>query len=261
MGSRERVVFIGAGHVATHLAQAMARKGFDIEQVYSRTSDSAESLAKLIEAEAVTSLDCVKTDADLYVISLRDNALLELLPQIVANKKESLIVHTSGSIPLALLDKYEGRFGVVYPMQTFSKNKEVDLSKVHLFIEANNAQDERYLLDRFSTLSQEVHRANSEQRQKLHLAAVFVCNFTNHMYTLAADLLDQYDLPFEAMHTLIKETTEKIALLTPQEAQTGPAVRQDTDVINRHLAMLACRPDTQDIYRKISNSIIKYKSK
>lgn len=249
------IVFIGAGNLATNLAKALYRKGFRIEQVYSRTQASASALAGLVEATYTTRLDEVLTDAKLYIVSLKDSALTELLPLIAAGKGNALLVHTAGSLPMSIWQGYTGRYGVFYPMQTFSKLREVDFRQVPFFIEANREEDVILLKAIASTLSQRVYDADSEQRKSLHLAAVFTCNFTNHMYALAAELLKKYHLPFDVMLPLIDETARKVHELEPHAAQTGPAIRYDTNVINNHLAMLADDSEMQHLYEQISQSI------
>lgn len=249
------VVFIGAGNLATNLAKALYRKGFRIEQIYSRTQESAQSLAQLVEADYTTELSAVVEDAQLYIVSLKDAAFVQLLPELVAGKEKSLWVHTAGSIPMNIWAEQAERYGVFYPMQTFSKQREVDFREIPVFIESNSEADTQLLKDIASTLSEKVYEATSEQRKSLHLAAVFTCNFTNHMYVLAAELLKKYQLPFDVMLPLIDETARKVHELQPLAAQTGPAVRYDENVINEHLRMLADEPEAQELYRRISESI------
>lgn len=249
------VVFIGAGNLATNLAKALYRKGFRIEQIYSRTQESAQSLAQLVEADYTTELSAVVEDAQLYIVSLKDAAFVQLLPGLVAGKEKSLWVHTAGSIPMNIWAGQAERYGVFYPMQTFSKQREVDFREIPVFIESNSEADTQLLKDIASTLSEKVYEATSEQRKSLHLAAVFTCNFTNHMYVLAAELLKKYQLPFDVMLPLIDETARKVHELQPLAAQTGPAVRYDENVINEHLRMLADEPEAQELYRRISESI------
>ncbi len=249
------VVFIGAGNLATNLAKALYRKGFRIVQIYSRTQESAQSLAQLVEADYTTELSAVVEDAQLYIVSLKDAAFVQLLPGLVAGKEKSLWVHTAGSIPMNIWAGQAERYGVFYPMQTFSKQREVDFREIPVFIESNSEADTQLLKDIASTLSEKVYEATSEQRKSLHLAAVFTCNFTNHMYVLAAELLKKYQLPFDAMLPLIDETARKVHELQPLAAQTGPAVRYDENVINEHLRMLADEPEAQELYRRISESI------
>lgn len=254
------IVFIGAGNLATNLAKALYYKGFRIVQVYSRTEESARNLAQAVEAAYTTDLSSVTGDARLYIVSLKDAAFVELLPQIVSEKKDALWVHTAGSIPMNIWEGQADRYGVFYPMQTFSKQSAVDFQDIPVFIESNSMEDTRFLKDIASALSERVYEATSEQRKSLHLAAVFTCNFTNHMYTLASDLLKKYQLPFEVMLPLIDETARKVHELEPRLAQTGPAIRYDENVINSHLQMLADEPEMQEIYELISKNIHRTKN-
>lgn len=249
------IVFIGAGNLATNLAKALYHKGFRIVQIYSRTKESAGALASKVEAGYTTDLGEISKQAQVYIVSLKDDALVELLPQIAESKSKALLVHTAGSIPMNVWEGYAERYGVFYPMQTFSKQREVDFREVPFFIEAETPKDAELLKAIAGTLSGKVYEATSEQRKSLHLAAVFVCNFTNHLYALAADLLNKYNLPFDVILPLINETARKVYELTPHDAQTGPAVRYDTNVMNNHLSMLADNPALQEIYKLISKSI------
>lgn len=249
------IVFVGAGNLATNLAKALYRKGFRIMQVYSRTEESARTLAETVEATYTTDLQQLVDNAQLYIISLKDAAFVELLPQITSRATDALFVHTAGSIPMSLWEGYAKRYGVFYPMQTFSKQREVNFREIPFFIEAASTDDTEMLKTIAATLSDKVYEATSEQRKSLHLAAVFTCNFTNHMYALAADLLEKYDLPFDVMLPLIDETARKVHELSPRDAQTGPAMRYDENVIRKHLAMLDDDSALQDIYKLISKSI------
>lgn len=255
------IVFIGAGNLATNLAKALYRKGFRIVQVYSRTEDSACRLAEEVEAEFTTHSEDINPFARLYIVSLKDSVVAELLPAIVAGKrKEALMVHTAGSIPMSIWEGHVEHYGVFYPMQTFSKQREVDFREIPFFIEASTPEDTELLKAIAATLSERVYEATSEQRKSLHLAAVFTCNFTNHMYALAAELLEKYNLPFDVMLPLIDETARKVHELSPKVAQTGPAIRYDENVINNHLAMLSDDPGMQQLYELISRSIFNRKS-
>lgn len=249
------IAFIGAGNLATNLAKALYRKGFRIVQVYSRTRESAQELAQEVEAAYTTDLQAVTKEAQLYIVALKDAAFVELLPEIVAGKGNALWVHTAGSIPMDIWQGHVARYGVLYPMQTFSKRHEVDFGQIPFFVESNSEEDVQLLKDIASDLSEKVYEASSEQRKSLHLAAVFACNFANHMYALAAELLKKYGLPFEAMLPLIDETARKVHELEPLAAQTGPAVRYDRNVINEHLRMLAGEPHMKELYQEISEDI------
>lgn len=254
------IVFIGAGNLATNLAKALYRKGFRIVQVYSRTEASARSLAEVVEAEFTTDLNDINPFARLYIVSLKDSAFIELLPAIAAGKKkDALLVHTAGSLPLGIWNGTVEHYGVFYPMQTFSKQREVDFREIPFFIEASSAEDTELLKAVAATLSERVYEADSEQRKSLHLAAVFTCNFTNHMYALAAELLEKYHLPFDVMLPLIDETARKVHALQPKSAQTGPAIRYDENIINDHLGMLSDDSEMQKLYELVSRSIFNRK--
>lgn len=255
------IVFIGAGNLATNLAKAFYRSGFRIIQVYSRTQASAAALADAVEAAFTTELSQIRDDAALYVVSLKDDALIELLPDIVGIKIRGLLVHTAGSIPMNIFKDRTGRYGVFYPMQTFSKQREVDFKSIPIFVESNSAEDTYMLRTVASILSEKVYEATSEQRKCLHLSAVFTCNFANHMYALAAELLNKYNLPFEVMLPLIDETAEKVHQLTPAQAQTGPAIRFDRNVMDKHLDMLSDEPGFMEIYKLLSESIYRLANK
>lgn len=250
-----QIAFIGAGNLATNLAKALYRKGFRIVQIYSRTEQSASTLARAVEAEYTTDLSQVTEKAKLYFVTLTDSTFIELLPQIVEGKSDAMLVHTAGSIPLSVWEGKAIHYGVFYPMQTFSKLREVNFKEIPIFLEAGTVEDTDYLKRIASTLSDKIYETNSDQRKCLHLAAIFISNFTNHMYTLAEELLDKYKLPFDVMFPLIDETARKVHEIDPYDAQTGPAVRNDVNVINNHLSMLKDFPDLYEIYKQITASI------
>lgn len=250
-----KVVLIGAGNVATHLGTALQKAGYSLLQVYSRTEESAAALANRLDVPFVTSLEEVCCDADMYIVALKDTALQTLVPQIVKGREDALFVHTAGSMPMLLWEGYARRYGVFYPMQTFSKQREVDWQQVPVFVEASCTESLEMLKALAVKCTPKVYEASSEQRKYLHIAAVFACNFSNHMYALCDHLLSRQGIPFEVMLPLIDETARKVHELRPQEAQTGPAIRYDENVINRHLEMLENEPGVQELYEKISKSI------
>lgn len=256
MVSNKRVVLIGAGNVATHLGVGLQKAGWKIAQVYSRTAESASELATRLEVPFVTSLEEVCTDADVYLVMVKDAVLQELIPALVKGREQALFVHTAGSMSMDVWKGMVHRYGVLYPMQTFSKQRAVDFASVSFFVEANGAEELDVLKAMASSLSTKVYEATSAQRTYLHMAAVFACNFANHMYALSAYLLEKHGLPFDAMLPLIDETARKVHTLCPTEAQTGPAVREDANVMNKHLTMLQDEPRLRELYEKISESIM-----
>ena len=255
MATNKRIVLIGAGNVATHLGSAWKQAGGEVVQVYSRTEQSASELAARLGVPHVTSLDEVCTDAGIYVVAVKDAVLQELVPALVKGREEALFVHTAGSMPMSVWQGVAPHHGVLYPMQTFSKARKVDFASVSFFVEANGEEDLALLKELAGALSPKVYEATSAQRTYLHMAAVFACNFANHMYTLSARLLEKSGLPFDAMLPLIDETARKVHGLHPHDAQTGPAVRRDKNVMDKHLDMLADEPVIKEIYRMISDNI------
>ena len=245
---------------ATPLAPALSNQGCEILQVYSRTIDSARLLAGRIgECTLYTnSIAEIVTDADLYIFSLSDSALPDVINQMQPNG--ALWVHTAGSMPMDVFADKCARYGVLYPMQTVNKDRVVDWSDVPIFVEASNEDDTQYLVQLSQRLSNNVSLSNSQQRQSLHLAAVFACNFSHHMYAIAERLLNEQGLDFEVMKYLIRETEHKAESISPVDGQTGPAVRNDVNVMDKHLALLGDSPEGE-LYRLISKNIMQYKPK
>ena len=248
----ERVVIIGSGNVATSLAHGLAPR-CQVAQIYSRHLAHAQALAAAIDcADATDDLDALVPDADAYIIAVRDDVIADVIAAVPDNG--ALWVHTSGSKPMDLFAGHRARYGVLYPMQSFSRQVVTSLDEVHFFIEACDAATLASVRSLGELLSINVHEADSNQRRQLHVAAVFSCNYANHMWTLASEVLTQAGLPFDAMKPLIRTTVEKLDRLAPAQSQTGPAVRHDTQVIDSHLAMLD--GDKRDIYRLLSQSIM-----
>lgn len=245
-----RIAFVGAGNLATNLALALQGKGHELTCIYSRTEESARQLAQQIGCPYSTSLtDINACEADIVIISIKDSALQEVASQL---NTKALVVHTAGSMTIDTLP--QERRGVLYPMQTFSKQKRVCFSEIPIFIEAAKAEDLLLLQELSQSISQRVVEMTSQQRQYLHVAAVFACNFANHCYRLSANILEQHGIPFDVMLPLIDETTAKVHQLSPHDAQTGPAVRWDENVMKRHLGLL-CSEQQQTIYKLMSESI------
>lgn len=249
-----KIIFIGAGNLATRLSLEMQQAGLTICQVYSHTAIHASELAERLGCEWTTSLEAILPGADLYVFSVKDTALPSVLSAMKPNG--GLWVHTAGSMPLDVFEGYSERYGVMYPLQTFSKERPVDFRKVPFFLETVSETDGAFLQEIAGRLSDDVRFLSSEKRRYLHLSAVFACNFVNRMYALAGGILEKEGIPFEVLLPLIDETAAKVHAMQPVEAQTGPAVRYDENVINKHLAMLN-DPDMQAIYRLISRNIHK----
>lgn len=250
-----RIVFVGAGNLATRLSLALQAAGHDIIQVYSRTAASAGALAALLGCKATCSTDEIDRGAGVYIFSVKDNVLETLAAQIVPGREQALFLHTAGSMPLDVFKPWASHYGVCYPMQTFSKSREVDFSEIPVFIEASGAEELKQIARLAGSVSAHVRELDTPRRRYLHLAAVFACNFANHCYALAEEILARHDIPFDVMLPLVRETARKVEQLSPREAQTGPAVRYDENVISRQAAMLADEPEWKNIYESMSRSI------
>lgn len=256
MSSIKSISFIGSGNVATHLAQALHNQGFIIDQIFSRNIDRALELAEKVEALAIDNIANVNSTSDLYILAVKDDAIESTLRLI--SDKNIFIVHTSGSIGINIFEKTGfSNYGIFYPLQTFSKNKPVNFLEIPICIEATH--EEQLLIEIANQLSNLVYQVSSEQRKKLHLAAVFACNFSNYMYHIAEDICLENEVNFNILKPLIKETAQKISLNHPHEVQTGPAIRGDQKIIESHLNQLSENKDYQEIYRLITDNILKVK--
>ncbi|WP_114937180.1 Rossmann-like and DUF2520 domain-containing protein [Mucilaginibacter endophyticus] len=249
------ITIIGSGNVATHMAAAFKNAGHRIVQVYSRDIQHASLLAYHVGAEAIDNLADINSDTGLFVVSVKDDAIATIAEALSAHQK--LIVHTSGSTELSTLLAFTSNAGVFYPLQTFSKIKELDFRSVPLCLEAANDTILADLKQLAFTISNNVYTVSSAQRRILHLAAVFACNFPNYLYSVAQDLLAQYQLEFDLLRPLILETAQKVLEQEPRNVQTGPAVRNDAGTMAAHMQLLSDMPMLQEVYTLLSQGIIK----
>ena len=250
-----RVVLVGAGNMATALAVALDKAGNAPVAVWSRTAVSAQTLAERVGAEWHCSIDSLP-QADVVIISIVDSALREVAAKVTAKYPDAIILHTAGSVPMAVLYECGAvRYGVLYPMQTVNKKNVVPLDDVTTFVEGCNDAVATQVEELARTISNKVVYATSEQRCCLHVAAVFACNFSNAVYNMASELMQKHSLSFEAMLPLIDEAARKVHRMSPAEAQTGPARRGDDNVMNAHKAMLD--DELSAIYSLLSDYIIR----
>lgn len=252
-----KVSFIGSGNLAWHLAPALDNVGYSVREVYSQNPKHAAALTgRLYEAHVNISLDFSGSTSKIFIISVSDDALEEVVQKLIL-PDDAIVVHTSGSQPLSSLDDAGSQnMGVFYPLQTFTKTKKIDFKTTPIFIESENSDVEKVLTKMAKAISGKVRRITSEERKALHVAAVFASNFTNHMLTLAKKVADENDLDFDLLKPLIAETLNKSLEIGPEKAQTGPAVRGDFEVLERHMEFLKENPELAEIYRMISQHII-----
>lgn len=247
------IVIIGAGNLATHLSKALFEANYSIVQIFSKTEESARMLAQKLNCNYTTNIADIITTADVYIYAVKDSVLHLLIEDLAITS--ALHIHTAGSISINIFKHKYKNYGVLYPLQTFSKSKAVDFKSIPMFIEGSNEAVSSILESIAKKTSDKIYHINSEQRMKLHLAAVFTCNFTNYMYTIGEDIMTEAGLDFDVLKPLINETANKVQSLSPKKAQTGPAVRFDENVINKHLAMLEKNSKIKNLYLELSNLI------
>ena len=245
-----KIVIIGSGNVAYHLAKAFSENSIEISQIFGRNKLDLQTISK--ETNIPYSVENLMI-ADLYIIAVNDSSIAEISEKI--KKNNCIVAHTSGSVSRdTLVGNY--RKSVFYPLQTFSKSKKLDYHEIPFFIEAENDIDFEILKNLASKISKKVMRADSEKRKYIHLTAVFACNFVNHLYARAKEISDFQNIPFEYFLPLIDETTNKIHILEPKLAQTGPAVRNDQRVLKIHEEILTDKEHLK-IYKMMNESIKK----
>ena len=244
------VVILGSGNVATHLTRAFLKADdINVVQVYSRT---IENISYLKQKTSITDdLENLK-DTDIYIISITDDAISDFSKRLDLEGK--IVVHTSGSVSMNTLN---GNFdkGVFYPLQTFTKGTKIKFKNIPICIESSTEKGLILLEKLASSISKNVFIIDSKQREKLHLSAVFVNNFVNHLYQIGNEICEQHTIPFEILYPLIKKTAKKVTKLSPKDAQTGPAKRNDIKVMEKQLSQLT--DHQKEIYKLLSASILK----
>ena len=252
---------IGSGNVATHISKALQRQGYIINGVCSHTLANAEQLAAALHCPATDSIGDVPA-ADAFLFSVKDSALPSLSSEIVRRfGKTPTYIHTAGCIPVGIFGNGATRQAVIYPLQTLSKQREIDFRTVPLFIEATDSETLAAIKEVAETLSGTVREMSSENRRRLHLAAVFACNFVNHCYALGEKVVQEAGLDCSYLLPLVDETAAKAHTLSPRAVQTGPAVRWDENVMQAHLNLLEGNERMAEIYRLLSRSIKDFSAK
>lgn len=245
-----RISLIGAGNLATHLGLALI-ENHRIVQVFSKTEEHASVLGNRLNCPYTNNLSEISTDADLYIIAVKDFAIQSIIESV--DFGDQLVVHTSGSISISVFSNKN--YGVFYPLQTFSKEKAVNFDEIPILIEANKKHNRSILKSLATSISNKVIPVNSEERLRIHLAAVFACNFVNHFYYIAGQILKDQQLTLDLLKPLILETASKAVSGAPALAQTGPAVRNEKVVMDKHLKLLVNHPEWSKLYQLISENI------
>ncbi|MFT4667084.1 MAG: putative short-subunit dehydrogenase-like oxidoreductase (DUF2520 family) [Polaribacter sp.] len=255
----QSTTIIGAGNLAHHLGKQLVQQAVAVHQVFSRKKRKAQQLAKLLSAKATNKINEIEDNADLYIIAVSDNAIASVAEQLAQciDAQKSLVVHTSGATPSTVLKKHFKHYGVFYPLQSFSKDKTVNFQNIPICIDAKYVRDRKALTKLGESISNKVFTINDKERASLHVAAVFVNNFTNLLYQRAAKILDNKDLPFDLLRPLLLETALKVQQYEPKDMQTGPAIRGDQKTIDRHLSYLEKEhPDYYDLYSQLTKQLL-----
>jgi predicted short-subunit dehydrogenase-like oxidoreductase (DUF2520 family) len=250
-----RTVIIGSGNVATVLGRKIYVAGHDVIQVYSRNGGAAARLARETGAAACIEPVAIDMTADLYLVSVSDSAIPGIAGWLRVNDK--LVAHTAGSVSIEALSGCSSRYGVIYPLQTIRKESNT-LPEIPLLIDGNDDLTKTLLFQFAQTLSGNIHLTDDKKRSQLHIAAVIMNNFSNHLYTLAADFCNNENLDFRLLTPLISETAERLKYLKPNQVQTGPAIRKDMTTITEHLEKLKHYPDLSELYTLFTNKILAY---
>jgi predicted short-subunit dehydrogenase-like oxidoreductase (DUF2520 family) len=251
------IVIIGAGRLATHLGLAFYKQGLNTVQVYNRTPEKGGRLALRIGASFTDNVHEITLLADIYILAVSDSVLEELASKL--RLKNKLVIHTSGTVEMNILAPVSSNIGVFYPVQTFSPNRRIDFQKIPICIEWNSTTAQELLTTLAEKLSKSVFHLTSDQRRILHLGAVFSSNFTNFMYAVTEELLLAHEIPFELLEPLILQTARNVKHGNLLQCQTGPAVRGDIKVLDKHRELLSDHPDYLEIYNLITENIIKLK--
>ena len=254
-----RVVIVGAGNVATVFARLIVASGHEIIQVVSRTIASAQSLAIELGCSFSDNLSALDHTADIYILAITDHALQQIQGSIFLGDK--LIVHTAGSVSKQVLSPISNQFGVIYPLQSLRKEQIGVQPQIPLLIDANE-QSVLSVIEKFAfSLSSVVSKVEDEQRFCLHLAAVIINNFTNHLYSLTAEYCKNEGVDFKMLQPIIEETALRLNAQLPGDVQTGPAIRDDRSTLERHMLALSNHPELKIIYQTFTESLLKSRIK
>lgn len=248
------VSIIGTGNVATHLATLLKKAGVVIEYIVGKDIERTEALANKVGAIASCNLSEIHLTSQLIIVSVNDDSYVDVILKLNIDE-HAIVVHTSGSIPMSILKKRFKSYGVFYPLQTFSLNRELNVEHVPFCLESSSPRVMKLLTDIAGKLSKDIRQIDSVKRQQIHIAAVFCSNFVNFLYDSAGELLKDSRVSFDILHPLIIETAQKAITVGPENAQTGPAKRGDLLIVDKHLSMIE-NPQLKEVYLQLSNQII-----
>ena len=246
------ITIIGSGNVGSHLYKIFNEKKIKVSQIWSRNIENTSILNSQL---ATDSLDFSKSTSNIFIVAVKDDAILNVLEEI-KTPANAVLVHTSGSVGMEILEKHEIKYGIFYPLQTFSKNRDINFSSIPILIEASDKSTLIAIQTLAQMISNTVHHCDSITRQRIHLSAVFACNFTNALLGVANNLLEKKQLNLLLLKPLIEETIQKSFELGPSKAQTGPAIRNDYETIDKHLDTLKNEPVLKKLYQLMTDMIM-----
>jgi predicted short-subunit dehydrogenase-like oxidoreductase (DUF2520 family) len=249
-----RITLLGSGNVAHHLCRAFVMNNIPIHQIYSRNKIKGAALAAFSKAVYVESLDDKEFSGDIFIFAVSDSSIQKILDSRKWDNK--LLIHTAGSVPADIFKPYSDHYGVIYPLQTLSSFRDLDYRTMPFCIEAADSMDEKIIKKLVTAITCDVRVVDSDKRKLLHISAVFINNFTNHMFSIAKQLSNEKNIPFDIYQPLIRETVAKMLESDSYESQTGPARRNDKAVMESHINELKSHPDWQKIYTFVSQSIV-----
>jgi len=253
-GNLEKIILIGAGNLAWHIGPALQDAGYTILQVYNRSVEPAKMLAESLGVKWTMDAESMDPQAEILLFCITESAIPEIFCRI-ESKKKPMMVHTSGSVPMDVFQGIAREYGVLYPLMTFTKGRSLNFHSVPVCIEGNTSGSNAILEKMARGISNRVYKIDSKQRMVLHLAGIVASNFSNHMFHLSSDFLEDKGIDFELLKPLIKETASKALEMDPAAAQTGPASRNDADIIRDHIDLLKDNPELQKLYTFVSDSI------
>jgi len=249
------IVIVGSGNVGFHVGQKLYRQGFEIKQVFSKTPEHGKSLAEKVNCSFTTELSEVVSDADVYLLCVKDDVMQEVVDAL--NIKDKIVLHTAGSVQRNISARTDIHQGVLYPLQSFNRNTEVNWENVPVFVDGDNDHVISIATQIGQALSNNVQRANDEQRMSIHIAAVFANNFSNHCLAIGQCLLEEHGYDFSVLKPLMNTTFQRLLTTKPFDVQTGPAIRGDVNTVDKHLKALSTQSDWKELYERMSDDIKK----
>lgn len=253
-----KICLVGSGNLGSNLGKSMMDAKMDIIQVISRNIKNAKNLAQELNADYTDKIEEYNRDAEIIIFSVSDDSIPELLRK--ADFGNRLLIHTAGSVSQNVFEGHSNKYGILYPLQTFSKEESVCFKEIPIFTESNKESSLAIIDTLAKQLSTKVYHATSDERLSIHVAAVFACNFTNHLYHIAHDILQDISVDFDVFAPLLRQTAERaIKTGDPIKSQTGPALRQDEGTMQKHLEKLKQNEGLTELYKFMSNRIFETK--